>query len=127
MGVRIRRGTMTVGGTAVTGMRDFKYTDKSEYNRDRADDEPVGDEVRMTEGPFDVSFELLGPDASIVSGYIASLVVIGKVITRAAGSESSANKTFTFAQGHFNVGVDVPTENPGRIPVSGEFKTLVIT
>lgn len=127
MATRIRRGTMTVTGGAVTGMRDFKYTDKSEYNRDRADDEAVGDEVRMSEGPFDISFELLGPSAGVVSGYIASMVVVGKVITRSDGAETSTNKTFTFTQGHFNVGADVPTENPGRIPVSGEFKTLVIT
>jgi len=127
MANRIRRATMTVGGVAVTGVRDFKYTDKSEYNRDRADDEAVGDEVRMSEGPFDISFELLAPDVSVLSGYVATMVVVGKVITRSAGSESSANKTFTFSQGHFNVGADVPTENPGRIPVTGEFKTLVIT
>lgn len=126
MGKRIRRFSMTVGGAAVAGARDFDYTDLSEYNRDRADNEAAGDEVRMSEGPFDIKFELLARDSNVVSGYIATMVVTFYEITRSDGSESAASRTLTFTQGHFNVGANTPTENPGRIPVTGQFKTLVI-
>lgn len=127
MAGRMRRFTMTVGGAPVTGARDFKYDDNSEYNRDKSDNEAVGDEVRMSEGPYAVSFELLAPHAAVVPGYVATLVVTGKVVTRSGGNETIADKVHTFTQGHFKVGGDHPTDNPGRIPVSGEFKTLVIT
>lgn len=118
---------MTVEGNAVSGARDFRYEDQSEYNRDRGDNEVVGDEVRMSTGPYSVSFELLAPDGDVASGYVNQMIVVGKVITRSGGSETSADKTYTFDQGHFKVGGDHPTETPGRIPVSGEFKTLTIT
>lgn len=127
MASRMRRFTMTVDGGAVSGARDFTYDDLSEYNRDRADNEAAGDEVRMSEGPFDISFELLAPDSDVDSGYVGTLVVIGKVITRSNAAESSVDKTYTFTQGHFKMGGNLPTENPGRIPVKGQFKTLVIT
>ena len=124
---RFRRFTMTVDGGAIAGARDFRYDDNSEYNRDKSDDEAVGDQVRMSEGPFSISFEMLQADAAIVSGFVATLVVVGKEVTRAAGDESTADRTYTFEQGNFNAGGDHPTDNPGRLPVTGEFKTLVIS
>lgn len=118
---------MTVGGQGVSGARDFRYTDGSEWNNDRADNEASGDFVRMSTGPYDVSFELLARDTDVVSGYVSSLVVVGKEVSVTGGVESSADKTFTFSDGYFQVGGDLPTENAGRIPVSGRFKTLAIT
>jgi len=127
MADRLRRFTMTVEGAAVTGARNFNYEDGSEYNRDKSDDEAVGDQVRMSEGPFPISFELLAPDSNVSSGYVNSLIVVAKIIERSGGAESSTDRTLTFAQGNFVVGGDHQTDTPGRIPVSGEFKTLVIS
>jgi|GEM_PF-2767780 len=127
MAKRIRRFTMTVEGATVAGARDFRYDDNSEYDRSRADDEVVGDQVRMSTGPYAISFELLAPDSNVESGLVDALVVTAKQIERSGASESSTDITYTFAQGNLNVGGDVPTENAGRIPVTGEFKTLAIS
>jgi len=118
---------MTVESQAVAGARDFTYDDQSEWNGDRADDEGAGDMVRMSEGPLDVSFELLASDANVSTGYCSGMVVISKEITVSGGAESSADVTHTFADGYLKVGGNAPTETPGRIPVTGQFKTLAIT
>ena len=128
MATRMRRATLTVGGSAVTGVRDFTFSEANpQYDRTRADNEAVGDEVAIGSDGFDIGFELLAPHASVVTGVCAGLVATGVVVTRAAGSESTANKVFTFAQGHLEVGGDLNTDNPGRISVKGNFKTLAIT
>lgn len=128
MAKRLRRCSLTVDGVAVTGARDFKCDDKSDYNRDKADNEAVGDEVRLGEGPFDVSFEMLAHHSAVKSGYIGTVVAIVYEVERSSGTaETVVPKTYTCTQGHFKVGVNANTDSPGRIPVSGEFKTVVIT
>jgi len=132
MASRIRRFTMTVdktgaGAQAVAGARDFTYDDQSEWNGDRSDSDGVGDLVRMSTGPLDVGFELLAPDSNVTTGYCKTLVVTAKKITVADGAESSADVIHTFSDGYLKVGANVPTESPGRIPVTGQFKSLAIT
>jgi len=127
MAKRLRRFTMTIGGVAVTGARNFRFDDNSEWNSDRADNEGAGDPVRMSVGPFPINFEMLQSAGSVESGYSSALVVVAKEITNAGDSETSANKTYTFGTGYLKVGGDHPTEGAGRIPVTGEFKTLDIT
>ena len=124
MAKRIIRFTLTINGGAVAGARDFSYDDESEWNKDRGDDEAVGTAVRMSTGGYSVRFELLASDAACTSGYKSAMVVTSKEITVSGGAETPANKTYTFADGYLNVGVNAPTENPGRIPVTGWFKTL---
>ena len=120
---RMRRATITTPA-AVTGVRDFTYDDGAEFDMTGGDDAPVGDPVKMKDGPYDVGFELLGPLAAIVTGYCASLVVAGKVITVTAGVETVATRTLTFTDGYFVVGESYPTEGAGRVPVKGSFKTF---
>jgi hypothetical protein len=128
MAKRLRRFSLTVDGVAVTGARDWKCKDKSEYNRDKADNEAVGDEVRMGEGPWDVSFEMLASHAAVKAGYIGTCVAVVSEVERSSGTaETVVSKTYSCAQGHFNVDLDANTDSPGRIPVTGEFKTCVIT
>lgn len=127
MAARLRRFTMTVGGQPVAGARDFRYTDGSQWNNDRADNEEAGDFVRTGTGPYDVSFELLAPDGNVESGYVSGMVVTGKKISVSGGVESVTDVVLTFAEGYLNVGGDHNTDNPGRIPVTGQFKTLSIT
>jgi len=123
MAGRFRRFTIT----GITGARDFRFDDQSEWNNDRADNEAGGDFVRMSEGPYDVSFELLDDSGAPDSGYTASLVVAANEVTVSGGSESVATRTYTFSDGYLNVGGDHSTESPGRISVTGQFKTLVIS
>jgi len=125
MAKRMRRATLTVGGV-VTGVRDVKMTDQSEWNGDRADNEASGDFVRMTEGPYDLGFELLARHASVATGYKQTVVITGKEVTITAGAEVLADKTWTLSDGYLVVDADLPTENPGRLPVRGQFKTMVI-
>lgn len=124
MAKRMRRATITCG-SAVAGARNVKVTDKSEYNGDRADDEAGGVFVRMTEGPYEIGFELLARDANISTGYKASLVVTGKEITVANAAETSVNKVWTLTDGYLVQDADLPIDGPGRIAVRGEFKTMV--
>jgi hypothetical protein len=121
----MRRFTLTVGGGSVTGCRDLTVDDLSEYNRDKSDNEAVGDEVRMSEGPFDIAFEMLAENGSVASGYIDTMVAVGKEITRNGATEESADVTYTLEQGHFKVGRSLNTDTPGRVRVTGQFKTLV--
>jgi hypothetical protein len=81
----------------------------------------------MGGGPVTVNFELLAYLATVITGYCASLVCVFKEITYSAGTEASANKTVTFTDGFLKVGGDVPSENPGSLPVTGEFKNVAIT
>jgi hypothetical protein len=122
----MRRATITCGA-AVAGVRNVKLTDKSEYNGDRADDEASGTFVRMTEGPYDIGFEMLARDSNITTGYKASLVVTGKEISVANATETSVSKTWTLSNGYLVVDADLPIDGPGRIPVRGEFSTMVET
>jgi len=125
MAKRMRRFTMTVGGSSVSGARDFEFDDESEWNNDRADDEGAGDEVRISTGPFSVRFELLARDTNVETGYAATMVVVAKEIEVSSGVESSTDKTYTFSDGWLKVGGNFPTDNAGRIPVTGRFKTCV--
>jgi len=125
MAKRMRRFTLTVGGQSVTGCRDLTIDDLSEYNRDKSDNDAVGDEVRMSEGPFDIAFEMLAEDSNVANGYVDAMVAVGKEITRSGASESSADVTYTFDQGHFNLGRSLNTDTPGRVRVTGQFKTCV--
>lgn len=127
MAKRLRRFTMTVGGVAVEGARNFEFDDQTELNADRADDEGAGDIVRMTTGPYDVRWEMIAGHAQVATGYKAAIVVTAKEISVANGAETSANRIYTFSNGHIVVGGNFPTESPGRIPVRGQFKTLAIT
>jgi len=123
---RMRRFTLNADG-AVAGARDLNVDDSSEWNGDKSDDDASGDFVRMSEGPYSVRFELLAPDTNIVTGYYSSLVVTGKVITVSSGAEASEDQTWTLSDGYLKVGGQFNTDNPGRIAVEGEFKTLAIT
>jgi hypothetical protein len=118
---------MTIGGAAVTGARNFSFDEPHELNSDRSDDEASGDIVLMSAGPFPVRWEMLAHHASVVTGYVQTLVVVAKEITVANGAETSADKTYTFSNGYIKVGADFPTDGAGRLPVTGEFKTLAKT
>jgi hypothetical protein len=113
------------GAQTISGARNFSFDEPHELNSDRADDEASGDIVLMSAGPFPVRFELLAHDTNCVTGYVKTMVATGKEITVANGAESSANKTYTFSDGYIKVGADFPTDGAGRLPVAGEFKSLV--
>lgn len=123
MAKRIRRFTMTIGGQAVSGARDFDWDDESDWNADRADNEGAGVAVRMSTGGFTVRWEQLAEDSNVATGYVASLVVVPKEVAVASAVETVTDKTHTFADGWIKVGGNFPTENPGRIPVTGWFRT----
>jgi hypothetical protein len=134
MAIRIRRFTMQVkpltasAAADVSGARDFSYDDESDWNKDRGDDEAVGTSVRMSTGGYSVRFEALASDSDIAAtGYFYQLLVTTREIAVSAGSESTAGKLHTFSNGYLQVGANVPTENPGRITVTGWFATLAIT
>jgi hypothetical protein len=131
MAKRLRRiKTLTVGGASVTGVRDFTYSPANvQTDRTRADNEAVGDQVMMGSDGFDISFELLMPSANVVNGMVAAMVATGQVVERTDSTpfETVTDVVLTFAQGHLEVGGNLNTDNPGRIPVKGNFKTLAIT
>jgi hypothetical protein len=48
-------------------------------------------------------------------------------VTYATGQESDVTQyTATFEDGYLKAAGDVPTENPGAIPITGEFKNVTI-
>jgi hypothetical protein len=130
MAKRMRRCALNIGadaGTDVTGVRDFTFSEANpQYDRTRADNESVGDEVYMGSDGFDIGFELLAPHASVATGYCAKIVVTGAVVERDGADENVVDYTYTFEQGHLEIGGDLNTDNPGRISVKGNFKTLLI-
>ena len=123
---RMRRATITTP-ESVTGVRDFEYSDDSEFDMTGGDDAPVAEPVRTKTGPYGVRFELLAPSTNITTGYCASLVASGKLITVAAGAETPATRTLTFTDGYLKIGENYPSDNVGRVPVEGSFKTLAIS
>lgn len=129
MAKRLRRVaslTLSPGG-ALTGVRDFSFSPANvQMDRTRGDDEAVGDQVDMGSDGYDISFELLAT-AGIASRLIDTLVVTGNEIERSGAEETATVKTFTFSQGNIEVGADLNTDNPGRITVKGNFKTLAST
>ena len=125
MADRIRRGTLTIEGVAVAGARNFNVGDDSEYDNSRADDEASGSFVRMTEGPYPFSFELLASDSNVVSDYIATAVLTYKEISVTNAVETSTDKTITLSDGYLKYSNDVPVDGAGRLPVEGQFKTSV--
>jgi len=131
MAKRMRRiKTLTVGGTAVTGVRDFTWSPANpQYDRSRADNEAVGDQVSMGSDGWDIGFELLMPSAAVTTGMHAALVATGQVVERTDTTpfETVTDVVLTFAQGNLDVGGSLNTDNPGRISVKGNFKTLAIT
>ena len=98
MGKRIRRGTVTVDGGAVAGVRDPQWDPAGhEMNWDQGDQEMAGDGVLMKTGPWAGSFELLATDADALEcGYFTSLVIVFTEVEVSAGAENTADKTVTF-------------------------------
>ena len=54
---------------------------------------------------------------------------LGQVVERTSTAtfETVTDVVLTFTQGHLEVGGDLNTDNPGRIRVRGNFKTLAIS
>lgn len=112
---------------AATGARNLTWDDNSEYDNSRADDEASGKFVRMTEGPYPFSFELLEPNDHIQDGgYFNTIVMTGKVIDVATGIESSTDKTITLTGGYYKAAGDIPIDGAGKISVSGEAESIEI-
>jgi len=126
MAKRMRRATVAIGG-AVAGARNVSVGDDSEWNSDRGDDETGGVFVRMSTGPYPVTFELLARDGNVETGYVATMTIVGKEISVAAGVETSTDRTWTLTDGYLKVSADLQTDDAGRIPVEGSFRTLVET
>ena len=133
MAGRLRRvKSMTVGSTSVTaaGIRDFNWSPANvQMDRTRGDDEAVGDQVDMGSDGFDVSWEMLVPSAAVTNGLHQTLVVTGQQVVRAETTpfETVTDVVLTFTQGNLEVGGNFNTDNPGRISVRGNFKSLEIT
>jgi hypothetical protein len=124
---RLRRCKI-VTPSGVLGLVDISLDDQSEWNREAGDDEACGDVVRMSEGPFEISFEMAQHNSKVVTGYVANFVFEQYEVANNSGTgETKTTKTFTLTQGYFNVGAQQNHDNPGRVRVQGNFKTLVIT
>ena len=93
MGKRIRRGTVTVDGGAVAGVRDPQWDPAGhEVNWDQGDQEMAGDGVLMKTGPWNGSFELLATDADALEcGYFTSLVILFTEVEVSAGAENTTS------------------------------------
>lgn len=124
---RLRRCKITTP-SSVLGLVDLSYGDESEWNRDRGDDEGVGDVVRISEGPISLSLEMGQYNTAMATGYLASLVVEHYEIENNAGAgETKVTKTLTFTQVALNRSAKQNVDNPGRVTLEGTAKSLTIT
>ena len=131
MAKRMRRCTLTVDGSGLSGARNLTWDpDQVQTNWARGDDEAVGDGVIMQEGPIRAQLEVLAPDTTNLPdlvGYFSSIVATGKVIEMSGGAESEQTHTVTFSDGIIRVGGNYPIENEGAMPVTIEAKTIAQT
>ena len=117
--MRIRNPTsVTVGGTAVTGVKSVQWDQGDEYDRSQGDDELSGDPVLMKEAGSG-TIELLG--GAIPSCYGQDIVVKYNEITVAAGAESETEKTVTFGKCTINPGGNVPSGGAGGRSIKFDF------
>ena len=123
---RMRRFSATVNGSEVTGLRDLEIRDLSEFDNQKSDVENAGVEVRMTTGPYEVSFKAQADAGGLVTGYKSAFVATVKEVTidEDTGNETVADRVYSLADGQMVKDLSVPTDSPGEVAIRGRFKEM---
>jgi hypothetical protein len=113
--------TVTVGGSAVTGVKKIGWKSNNEYNRDAADDTLHGPPVLTHEaGTFNVEMK----SGKFPVCYDVDIVVVYCEVEVNANVESTTDKTVTLHHCTCNPGYDVTAAAAGNHTVDGEFADL---
>ena len=113
--------TLTVGGSAVTGVKKIAWKSNDEYNRDAADTELHGSPVKVKEaGTFNVEMK----SGKFPTCYDTDIVVVYDEVAVTAQVETVTNKTLTLHHCTCNPGYDIGAAAAGNHTVDGEFGDL---
>ena len=119
---KIRRGTLSVNGSAIADVVNVDWNDNTEYDRRAVDTEMSGKPVMMKKQGSG-SFEMLA--GNVPSGYgTADAVINYKEVSVAAGVETEADKSVTFTDVTFNSGGNLDNDaGPGSRRINFEYGT----
>lgn len=121
MGIIRNPKTLTVAGSAVTGVKKITWKKNDEYDRQAADTQLHGDPVKVREaGTFSVEMK----SGAFPACYDADMVIVYDEVSVAAGVEVTTNKTVTLHHCTCNPGYDVGAATAGNHTIDGEFGDL---
>jgi hypothetical protein len=110
--------SVTIAGSAVTGVKAVNYDQNDEYDRSPGDDQLSGDPVQIKKAGSG-TIELLG--GTIPSCYDQSIVVVHQEVVVTNGAETETDKTTTFTKCTINKGANVPSGSAGSKTVKFDF------